>query len=145
MAGPRKEEDRYTPEQEWDKDTGMVTLDNDELRKEVAVALSKIPMSIADCVLDEVRFIMPMSNYEHGFICPKGMLNDKALIGFPEKLLEQESTARLHIVLHEVAHFYLNHKSPLIEDLSYEETDKQEKEADKFAEDWLKSGTMQKI
>ena len=129
--------ERYSAEEIWYENAGVVTIGNDELRGLLARVLSIVPKNVADRVLKEWLFLMPMFDYENGFFLPKKLLQEKGVIAFPEKLLEKDEKSIVHTVLHEIAHFYLGHKSPLFEDLSDEEAKKQEEEADRLADKWL--------
>jgi len=128
---------RYTSEEIWYNDAGIVSLDNDKVRSLIARLLSKVPKDVADKVLEECLFIMPMFD-EIGFHLPKNILQNKCVIAFSESLLKEDDKNIVHIGLHEIAHFYLDHKSPLLEDLSDEEAKKQEEDADRLADKWLR-------
>ena len=130
--------ERYTSEEIWYEDAGVVTVGITQARRLIARVLSKIPKEITKRVLDECLILIPMIDYELGFFLPKKLLQDKCVIAFPESLLMEDEKRIEHTVLHEIAHFYLDHKSPIFEALSDKEAKKQEDEADRLADKWLR-------
>ncbi len=126
----------YTFEEAWDMDASRATLRNTTLRGIVARALSKVPKEVVDRVYDECLFLMPTYE-ERGCFIPKELLRDKCIIALSEKLLEEDEKNIEGDLLHEVAHYYLGHKSPI--HLSEEETRKQEEEADRAVDRWSKA------
>ncbi len=70
------------------------------------------------------------------------MIKGKCLIACPESILEEHEEA-INTLLHEVAHHYLGHESPLLGGLSEEQSEKQEREADKKAQEWLGTGSRE--
>lgn len=129
--------ERYTPEEIFYMDGGVVTLGNDDVRYLIACTLSKIPKKIAERVMNNCMFVVPMRRYERGFFMPKKYFKNKNVLAFPENLFKWCQKTQDYVVLHEVAHFYLKHQSPLWEDMSDEEAEKQEQEADRLAKKWL--------
>lgn len=130
--------ERYTEEEIWYMDAGVLTLGNDKLRGLIANALSKVPKVVADRVSKDCFILMPMYDYEFGYHISKSLLQNKCIIAFPEKLLEKDEKSIIHTVLHEIAHHYLDHKSPMLEMMSNEEEKRQEDDADKQMEKWLR-------
>ena len=125
----------------WDADAGVITLDNQQLRYVVAKSLSKLPIEIIDKVTENCLFIMPKIE-ELGIYLPNDFIKDKQIFAFPEKLLEKEEHEIEHTILHEVAHYYLKHKNALIHNLSAEEYDRQEEEANKQVDKWLRKSEL---
>ncbi len=125
----------------WDIDAGEMTLGNEKLRFAVAKCLSKLPLEIIEQVTKNCLFVMPTIE-KLGIYLTNDLINDKVIFAFPEKLLEKEKSEIEHTILHEVAHYYLNHKNPLIYTLSGEEYDSQEQEANKQVDEWLKKSEI---
>ena len=125
---------RYTPEQIWYADGGIFTLDNDDLRRIVSKLFPRIPEDVVNSVMSECLMLV-VTGEDKGTYLSKRMLEGKALIAFPEDLFGRSQDEIERTVLHEVAHFILDHRSPALElDVDY---DLQEREADELAERWL--------
>ena len=127
--------DRYSFEQLWHLDGGTLTVDDDDARRLVAKALSYVPADVADRIVDECCFVMPRAAAK-GFVAPRQITDGRTIIGLSEVILGNERDALL-TVLHEVAHHYLGHKIGLLEDITEEDDVRQEREANKQAEEWL--------
>ena len=124
----------YIPEEICYENAGVLTLGNDRLRFLVANALSKVPRSVVDNVVNRCLFVMPIHE-EKGIFIPKELLRGKCVIALPEKLLGEDEEEIEHTILHEVAHFYHGHKSPLLLEECADR--QQEEEADRTVELWL--------
>jgi len=127
--------ERYTPEEIHYMDNGILTLDNDRLRRAVAMALAKAPMDVVDCVTDNCLFLMALAE-EKGCYLQRELLEGKAIISLSEALMDNPEELE-RTILHEAAHHYLGHKNPLLADLSLEQYDHQEAEAWELVEHWL--------
>jgi hypothetical protein len=132
--------EKYTVEEIWYKNGGYLTLDNEQLRGLVALALSKVPKKIADRVVEECIFLMP-SPEMMGFFLSKRVQEGRNAIVLSEKLLEEDQKDTILTILHEVGHFYLNHKSPILDMLSEQEDRKQEEDSDRWARQWIEDTT----
>jgi hypothetical protein len=134
----RQLEPRYTLDEIWYQDGGMLTLGGDELRHLVSTALSRIPKQVADKVLTKRLFIMPQYAWEKGYLVPLKLTKNKRVIALPEGLLEEGEESVVQTILHEVAHFWLQHEPSLLAESASEDLDKkQEDEADNCAKRWL--------
>lgn len=133
--------EKYTFEEITDQNCGCVLPLNDRLLELHASALSKVPKEIAERVLEECLFLVPDPGMG-GFRISKRVLQGKDVIVLSEKLLEKDNKDIVPIILHEVAHFYLNHKSRLLDQLSEEEDRKQEEAADRWARQWIEDTTV---
>lgn len=127
----------YTFDEVWDM-IYVATLGNNLLRYLVAGALSKVPKGVTDRVLKKCLFWMPTCDEEGCFISEE-LLRGKGLIALPEKLIHKDEESVERIILHEVAHRHLDHKSPFLSRLSEEEARKQEEEANRTRDMWLKA------
>ena len=133
--------EKYTVEEILDKSAGSVLPENNQLRDPVALALSKVPKKIANRVLEECLFLMPSPGMM-GFRISKKLLQGSNAIVLSEKLLEKDQKYIVLTILHEVGHFYLNHKNPVIDQLSEEEERKQEEAAVRWARQWIEDTTV---
>ena len=127
---------RYTPEEVWYEDAGLVTLGPDAIRKIMSSALSKVPREVADAVLGGCRIIVPTSK-EKGCYIPAELTKDRAMLSFPETIFDGSPEEAEETLLHEVAHYWLKHRSPLADGLSETEGEQQELEADDQVRKWL--------
>lgn len=130
---------RYTPEQVWYEDGGVVTLNSDRLRRAMSRALSKIPASVADYILKNCLLLM-IEPEEGGTFLPNRLIRHSHLLAFPHSLLDQSEEEIDRTILHEVAHCWLGHRwgLELPQEEDYEE---QEKEAWAKVDEWLGSET----
>ena len=126
-----------TFEELWILDGGWVTNDDEWLRGRIAQALSKIPAEDAKLTYDKCLFLMPRER-ERGSYIPNKFVRDKNLVLFPEALTGEPKARAERTILHEVAHFLLGHKMPLLEGLSLDEGMKQEREAEMLVKRWTK-------
>ncbi|MGA2573941.1 MAG: hypothetical protein ABSF36_07090 [Candidatus Methanomethylicaceae archaeon] len=111
---------------------------SDEFRLLIAEALSRIPRKEADWAAENVAFFSS-SFREYAFtLNPRDWKHKVGLIFLDESLKEKDEDGQIFMVLHEIAHNRLKHKSPIFCKLSQEDTDKQEKEADALAQKWLR-------
>jgi hypothetical protein len=131
---------RYTAEEVWQADGGIMTLGEDELRALVSVALSKVPRRVADKVFKGCIFVMAKYEWGRGTYIPKELLRNKCVIALSERLMDEERPHAERTILHEVAHFYLSHMPPgLVPACSEDHESRLEEEADRKAEEWLRS------
>ena len=107
----------------------------DPLRNLLANVLVSVPAEVVDRLFEECLFLMP-EREERGCFIPGRIIGGKDIIMFPEDILEWPEKERQQIVLHEVAHFALRHRSPLEDpELDY---DAQEEEANELVARWMK-------
>jgi hypothetical protein len=118
----------------WYLDGGMTTLDNDQLRYPVSQALSQVPAEVAEQVMGGCLCIMPTAE-QKGLYVPEENIRGKSIIALPETLLAMNESEINWTILHEVAHFVLNHK--MLQPL--EVSDRQEREANDLVRKWLES------
>lgn len=131
---------RYTPEEIWQADGGIMTLGEDELRALVAVALSKVPKRVADKVFKGCLFVMAKYEWGRGTYIPKELLKNKCVIALSERLMDEDRVSAERTILHEVAHFYLRHVPPgLMPGCSEDHEIRLEEEADRQTEEWLQA------
>ncbi len=129
---------KLTPEEIHYDDAGVFTLGDDQLRALVSRALSRIPADVVEDLMDNCLMVMPLEA-EKGTYLSKELLEGKGLIAFPEALLSWEYDEAEFTILHEVAHYVLNHQEPILTDMNIEEYDAQEAEANALVKQWLES------
>ncbi len=114
----------------------------DSFANSVCEALSFLDKKIVDEISKKVLFFS--SDYIRDSTSCHLMLNTsfskdrKMVIFYSEEILKGSKKEIIKKILHEIAHFYLNHKQCF--DLNKKQIGKQEKEADKLARRWLKNG-----
>ena len=73
------------------------------------------------------------TNVRAAFV-PKELISEKSIIAFCSALLPKDTDEKIHMILHEIAHYVLGHTD---EGLSDDEYYEQEKEANALAKTWL--------
>ena len=130
---------RYTPEEVWEADGGIMTLGEDELRALVSEALSRVPRRVADRVFAGCIFIMAKFEWGAATYIPRELLEGKCAIALSEKLMDEDRESAIRTILHEVAHFHLRHVPPGLASDPGEACDcRQEREAEAQVDRWLK-------
>jgi Zn-dependent peptidase ImmA (M78 family) len=130
--------DKYTPET-VDYMFGGINQIDEEFRVIIAKAIANLPKKIVDWATERLVFISSCDD------CCAFTLNLKEwkhLIGFIflcEELRKEPEKTQTFMVAHEIAHRKLRHLSPILSNLSNEQTDAQEQEADDLALKWLSS------
>lgn len=127
----------YTPQEAYDYiGLNKIPLHN-LLYRNVASALSKLPIHIVDKVLNKCFFIT-FSGRIKGY-CFESSLNKKTIIYISWHHLKRAKQEKIeHTILHEIAHWFLNHnagKPPFNSTVA--KTKKTESEADQQVKKWL--------
>ena len=130
---------RYTPEMVWEMQDLDFAMDDDRLRRPSSRALSRMPTDAVDRVLDECLLCAEEARRKASYL-PEELLAGKALIVFSEIFLNDAEDEEIErVILHEMAHHILGHKTPILHpDLDY---DAQEHEADALVEEWLRDAS----
>ena len=105
----------------------------DKERLIICKSLSLLTNSEIEKVCKEVIFISSNKYTNAWRLELKYIKSLKCMIFLSHHLDKYSKKKKMRIILHEVGHHLLKHKSPIYENLSSEETAKQEKEANKFA------------
>lgn len=128
----------YTPREVWEADGGILTLGEHELRGLVSLALSQVPKEVADRVFGGCIFIMAKFEWGAGTYVPKELLQGKCVIALSEKLMDEKRRIAIRTILHEVAHFYLQHVPSGLAADSHPGSDcALEEEAEAQVDEWL--------
>lgn len=124
---------RYTPMEIQEKmRVNDTTLGDDSLRALAGEVLSLVPSEVADQVVSGCLIHMPRHKRGGDYI-GKDVLEGKSLIVLPEALRNACEEEYTWVILHEVAHFALDHKMYV----STEEREEHEREANALAAKWL--------
>ena len=131
-----KRKERYTPE-EADYAFGGINSVSEEFRIVLAKALSKLPIEIVDWTAENLLFISSSEHYWAFSLSKKEWKHKKGFIFLSNDLKNEPEKKQTLCIAHEIAHHKLNHKSPVFSNLTKEEIEKGEQEADELAKKWL--------
>lgn len=101
-------------------------------------SLSKLPARVVDKLAKGCLILVPAEHEKRGMHLPRQYLKGKEVIVLAEGIFELPMDETEYVILHEVAHFWLRHKSPVLESLGNDVYERQEHEADEMVEKWLK-------
>lgn len=139
------EKEHCTPE--WcDYLFGGANSVSEEFRIILAQSLSRLPKEIVDWTVANVNFISSSEEF-YALAFPKKQLRSIPFKGFvflSEDLKKASKEKQITTIAHEIAHMRLNHKSFLWSNITEEENEKQEIEADEQAKRWLNIGHAEK-
>ena len=119
------------------------TMGNDRLRRLIAEVFMKIPTDVVDQIIDDCLYLT-VDPEEGAAFFPDRVLKNKCICIFPYTLFDASEKSKVFTILHETAHCYLKHKSPLEfvnrtdRDSYWDQYSKQEKEADDLVDKWSK-------
>ncbi len=117
------------------------TMGTDRLRRLIAEVFTKIPTDVVDQIVDDCLYLMVEPEGGAVFY-PNRVLKNKHICIFPHTLFDASEQSKVFTILHETAHCYLKHKSPLEfvnptdRDSYWDQYSKQEKEADDLVDKW---------
>jgi hypothetical protein len=123
------------------KDT-LPVLGDQTFRAKLADAIYIIPKDILDDALSNCVFLM-LSEEKGVSACfiPKQLITEKSMFAFYDMFYSQNRDQQGHMILHEIAHYVLDHSDEGLSDEDYY-NHKQDKEAnalvDKWIDDWEK-------
>ena len=128
----------YTPEGIHYSMDLVVCMGDGQLRAMVARSLSQLPHDVVDKVIENC-YILRADEESGGVYLPNALIKDKTLIIFPDGILMNDDAER--IIAHEIAHYILDHVSPLEGLWKIDEADskydEQEADAWKLVGQWL--------
>jgi len=133
----------------WDEALGGVydmfpmTLYSHELLDDfdavVVLALTIVPRQVADWVIENCR----IDAIDSALTISPHWLEDKFFLLFnPHSLCARSRAIVIHTILHEAAHAYLGHKSPVA--LTREEHKEQERQANRLVAQWMRAAQYKK-
>ena len=130
----------YTREEIWEMD---VKISDNELRVLLSDTLIAVPADIVADIFENCFFLM-VNPAEKGCYFPEKAIRGKHLIAFPYGILKSPLPDMMNTVAHEVAHYYLEHESLLVEHLPPEEYEKRENEAEDCCRGWFNAWMLRK-
>jgi hypothetical protein len=119
---------------------GLVIPDNEELCEPLIQALAMVDRSAADAVLGGCLFVMPA---ERAFYLSGEIINGRSLVLLPKTFLQLARGEQLRVILHEMAHHVLGHRSPRLESFTREQYDHQEREARRLVQKWQRVSAVE--
>jgi len=129
-------EQKYSLEQ-VDYMFGGVNSVSREFRIILAKVISKLPKKIVEWATENLLFISSSDEYWAFSMSKAEWEHVEGLVFLSDVLKTESEEKQTFTIAHEIAHHKLNHKSPIFSNLTTEETQKQEAEADELAKRWL--------
>jgi uncharacterized protein (DUF2342 family) len=129
---------RYSPEKIDYMFGGMNSVD-EEFRCIIAKAMANLPMNVVEWASEKVFFVSSSDEYLAFSLYIKGWKHIQGFILLSEALRKKPEKTKTFIIAHEIAHQKLKHVSAVFSNLTNEEADAQEQEADDLALKWLSS------
>ena len=130
--------------QDWEKSIDGITYEfggsnivTDKENVLIAKSMTYLPLRIIKKIIKEVLFASE-ENCFAWHIPLEQIDNKKSIIFLSHYIKDMKEKEALHTILHEIGHFILKHKSPILLNLSQIKTKNQEKEANDFANRLLK-------
>ena len=136
-------EEKYSIQEIWEMFGGMPVGPrthrvSDEIRKILVKTFRRTPKKIVDWANDKLIFITSCEDhYAFALLKATSWGGRKGFVFISDYLLDLTEEEQILAVAHEVAHMKLRHKSPIFNDLTQKETERQEKEANELAQKWL--------
>lgn len=106
------------------------------MKKAVCETLTKMPQEIIDYITENCWFFASMED-AWAFTFTGNDLKDQHLIFLSDDLLSQHPKQIEYSIAHEIGHIILKHRNSTLERQTKQEVKHQEKEADKFAEQFI--------
>lgn len=122
--------------QEIKEKIGGKLIGKEVMKRSIIEAVHKLPDEIIKKVVKDIWFV---SNFEDawGFVLKADELKGKSLIFLNDELFREGEKQISYTVLHEIGHVILNHRNAILKPQPESETKQQEREADKFAKEYL--------
>lgn len=106
------------------------------MKRSVVEALQKLPTEIVDYVTENVWFISSFDD-AFGFVLTGEELQGKQLIFLSDELFSEPRAQIDYTIIHEIGHIMLKHRNAILKPQTRAEAEKQEYEADQFANRYL--------
>ena len=107
------------------------------MQRLVCEVVSIFPREVVDEITKNCWFVSSFDD-SYGFVLRGDELDRKHLIFLSDDLFVQPKWQQHYTIAHEVGHVILGHKNAILEHQTKNETEKQEREADRFAKQYLK-------
>ena len=128
--------DRYSPE-EVDYMFGGANSVDEEFRCIIAQSMANLTMNVVEWASKKVFFVSSSDEYLAFSLYIKGWKHIQGFILLSEALRKKPDKMKTFIIAHEIAHQKLKHVSAVLCNLTNEQADAQEQEADDLALKWL--------
>jgi Zn-dependent protease with chaperone function len=106
------------------------------MKRAVCETLNKMPQEIIDYITKNCWFFASMED-AWAFTFTGNDLKNQHLIFLSDDLLNQHPKQIKYSIAHEIGHVILEHRNSILERQTKQEIRNQEKEADKFAEQYI--------
>lgn len=106
------------------------------MKKSVLESLQRLPADIIDYVTENVWFISSFDD-AWGFVLTGEELQGKQLIFLSDELFSEPKDQIQYTIIHEIGHVMLKHRNAILKPQTKIEIEKQEFEADQFADKYL--------
>ena len=106
------------------------------MKRSVVEALQRLPVDIVDYVTENVWFISSFDD-AFGFVLTGEELQGKQLIFLSDELFSEPKAQIHYTIIHEVGHVILKHRNAILKPQTQAEAEKQEYDADQFANKFL--------
>lgn len=116
---------------------GNLNIVSQDFRIILAQSLSRLPNSIVEWTTKNLFFISSTDNKHASFLSKNLFSEKKGIIMLSEKLKNENEEEQALMIIQEVAHAYLDHKNPFLGDLTSNQVNAQEIEANELASLWL--------
>jgi len=131
---PIRNELRYTPDEIAHKWGGMHNLNLLQKYTDVLNVLSSLPIKVVDFITEKIYIYLCGSGGQ--YIPRDNLKRFSGQIVLCESLWNEEQDFIDYAIVHEIAHAFLNHKSPMFSRMSADEFSQQEIQVDELATTW---------
>lgn len=115
---------------------GVKLVGNLFMRQAVCETLLVLPAEIIDYITKNVWFFSS-DEEAYGYTFDGNDLRGKHFIVFSDELFQQDLHQIRYTIIHEIGHVMLQHKNSIYQNQTQSEINRQEKEADTFAKQYL--------
>lgn len=105
----------------------------------VADAVSRLPQKIGEKVIGHCWFVSSFEDSWAFALRDEDLSKGDCIIFLSDELLAEDAEQIRWTIMHEIGHFILGHRNSILIPQTKSEIRKQEREADKFAEEVLRS------
>lgn len=106
------------------------------MKRSVVESLQKLPYDIVEYVTENVWFVSSFDD-AWGFVLTGEELQGKQLIFLSDELFSEPREQIQYTIIHEIGHVILKHRNAILKPQTKAEVEKQEFEADQFADKYL--------
>lgn len=106
------------------------------MKRSVVESLQRLPYDIVEYVTENVWFVSSFDD-AWAFVLTGEELQGKKLIFLSDELFSEPKEQIQYTIIHEIGHVMLKHRNAILKTQTKTEVEKQEFEADQFAEKYL--------